>query len=41
VLADGKDEVAADCERVADTQSEVNALFGSIPESFWEGLPRL
>ena len=41
VLADPKDEVAADCERVADTQAEVNALFGSIPESFWEGLPRL
>ena len=39
VLADGKDVVAADCERVADTQSEVDALFGSIPQSFWEGLP--
>jgi Ca2+-binding RTX toxin-like protein len=39
VMADGKDVVAADCERVADTQSEVDALFGSIPQSFWEGLP--
>ena len=38
-LADKKDAVAGDCVRVADTQSEVNALFGSIPQSFWEGLP--
>jgi Ca2+-binding RTX toxin-like protein len=41
VLADRKDVVAADCERVADTQSEVDALFGTIPQSFFEGLPRL
>ena len=40
VLADSEDVVAEDCERVADTQSEVNALFGSIPQSFWEGLPQ-
>ncbi len=40
VLADSEDVVADDCERVADTQSEVNALFGSIPQSFWEGLPQ-
>ncbi len=39
VLADRRDVVAANCEQVADTQSEVNALFGSIPESFWAGLP--
>ncbi len=41
VMADPNDVVADDCERVADTQSEVNALFGSIPQSFWEGLPEL
>ena len=39
VLADRGDMVAASCERVADTQSEVNALFESISESFWAGLP--
>ena len=39
VMADGEDVVADGCERVADTQSEVDALFGSIPQSFWEGLP--
>jgi Ca2+-binding RTX toxin-like protein len=39
VMADGKDVVAANCERVADTQAEVDALFESIPQSFWEGLP--
>ena len=39
VLADPKDEVADDCERVAVTQSEVLEVFLSIPESFWEGLP--
>ena len=41
VLADRKDAVGADCERVARTQSEVNALFGTILQSFWEGLPQL
>jgi Ca2+-binding RTX toxin-like protein len=40
VLADSKDVVADGCERVADSQSEVDALFGSIPQSFWEGLPQ-
>ena len=40
VLVDGKDVVADDCERVADSQSEVDALFGSIPQSFFEGLPQ-
>ena len=39
VMADGEDVVADGCERVADTQSEVDALFGSIPKSYWEGLP--
>ncbi len=41
VLADRKDVVAGDCERVARTQSEVNAMFSTIPQSFWEGLPPL
>ncbi len=39
VMADRRDVVAANCEQVADTQSEVNALFESISESFWAGLP--
>jgi Ca2+-binding RTX toxin-like protein len=39
VFADKKDEVAPDCERVADSVSEFEELFESIPESFWEGLP--
>jgi Ca2+-binding RTX toxin-like protein len=39
VFADRKDVVAADCERVADRPSEFEALFESIPQSFFEGLP--
>jgi Ca2+-binding RTX toxin-like protein len=39
VFADKKDEVAPDCERVADSGPEFEELFESIPESFWEGLP--
>ena len=39
VFADRKDVVASDCERVADRVSEFDALFESIPESFFEGLP--
>ena len=39
VFANRQDVVAANCERVADRRSEFDALFGSIPESFWAGLP--
>ncbi len=39
VFANRKDVVAPDCERVADRVSEFDALFESIPQSFWEGLP--
>jgi large repetitive protein len=38
VFADRKDLVAPDCERVADRGPEFEALFESIPESFFEGL---
>ncbi len=38
VFADRKDEIAPDCERVADRESEFDELFESIPESFFEGL---
>jgi Ca2+-binding RTX toxin-like protein len=38
VFADKKDTIAPDCERVADRRSEFDALFESIPESFFEGL---
>jgi Ca2+-binding RTX toxin-like protein len=38
VFADKKDTIAPDCERVADEGSEFNALFESIPQSFFEGL---
>jgi Ca2+-binding RTX toxin-like protein len=38
VFADSKDVVAPDCERVADRESEFEALYESIPQSFWEGL---
>ena len=41
VFANRHDVVADDCERVADRRSEFDALFGSIPRSFWEGLPQL
>ena len=40
VFADKKDTIAPDCERVADEGSEFERLGNSIPESFWEGLPR-
>jgi hypothetical protein len=39
VFGDKKDTIAPDCERVADRPSEFDALYESIPESFWEGLP--
>ena len=39
VFANRKDVVAPDCERVADRESEFDALYESIPQSFWEGLP--
>ena len=39
VFANRKDVVAPDCERVADRVSEFDALYESIPQSFWEGLP--
>src|SRR5215217_7142125 len=39
VFADKKDLVAPDCEKVADTPSELAQLANSIPESFFEGLP--
>src|SRR5215203_1323776 len=39
VFADGKDIVAADCEKVADTNSEYEQLGDSIPQSFFESLP--
>jgi hypothetical protein len=37
VFADGKDLVAPDCERVADTGPERSRL--DVPQSFWERLP--
>ena len=39
VIADRKDMVAPDCEKVADRGSEFDRVFASIPQSFWEGLP--
>ncbi len=39
VLADARDVVAADCERVSDRPSELLPVFLSIPESFFAGLP--
>jgi hypothetical protein len=39
VFADGKDMVAPDCEKVADTDSEFGQLGDSIPQGFWDGLP--
>jgi Ca2+-binding RTX toxin-like protein len=38
VFGERIDVVASDCERVADRLSEYDALEGSIPHSFWEGL---
>ncbi len=39
VFGERIDVFASDCERVADRLSEYGALEGSIPQSFWEGLP--
>ena len=39
VFADRKDEVAPNCEKVADEGSEFDRLGASIPQSFWDGLP--
>jgi hypothetical protein len=39
VFADKKDLVAADCEKVADTPSESDRVYNSIPQSFWKSLP--
>jgi Ca2+-binding RTX toxin-like protein len=39
VFADKKDVVAPDCEKVADSASETEEVFESIPASFWMGLP--
>ena len=38
VLADRKDVVAPDCERVTVGLRNVEAFYESIPQSFWEGL---
>jgi Ca2+-binding RTX toxin-like protein len=38
VLADRKDVVANDCERVVFGLRNVDAFYGSIPQSFFEGL---
>jgi len=47
VLADRKDLVAPDCERVRiahgsleEVRQQEEEFFASIPQSFWEGLPR-
>jgi hypothetical protein len=39
VLADGKDVVAPDCERVTVGLRNADAFYDSIPQSFFEGLP--
>jgi Ca2+-binding RTX toxin-like protein len=39
VFANRIDVVADDCERVARRLSQFDALFASIPPSFWAGLP--
>ncbi len=39
VFANRIDVVADDCERVADRLSEFDALFASILQSFWAGVP--
>jgi hypothetical protein len=38
VLADRKDVVAPDCERVTVGLRNGEAFYGSIPQSFWDGL---
>jgi Ca2+-binding RTX toxin-like protein len=39
VLADSKDVVAPDCEKVFIGPAAVDRFFNSIPQSFIEGLP--
>jgi Ca2+-binding RTX toxin-like protein len=39
VLADRKDVVAPDCEKVFVGEGSQDAFFESTPESFWEALP--
>jgi len=41
VLADRTDVIAADCERVLFGRRNIGTFFEDIPQSFWEGLPRL
>ena len=41
VLADRLDVIAPDCERVFYGQRNIGAFFDSIPNSFWDGLPRV
>jgi len=41
VLADGTDVIAPDCERVFVGRRNIGTFFEDIPQSFWEGLPRL
>jgi len=41
VLADRTDVIAADCERVFFGRRNIGTFFEDIPQSFWEGLPRL
>ena len=38
VIADSKDVVAPDCERVSVGLRNVEAFYDSIPQSFWDGL---
>ena len=40
VIADGKDLVAPDCEKVTVGLRNFDTFYESIPESFWEGLPQ-
>jgi Ca2+-binding RTX toxin-like protein len=41
VIADRTDVIAPDCERVFYGRRKIGAFFGDIPQSFFEGLPRL
>src|SRR5215218_9967385 len=41
VLADRLDVIASDCERVFYGQRNIGTFFDSIPNSFWDGLPRV
>ena len=40
VLADRKDVVAPDCERVVIGLASFEEFFNSIPQSFFEGVPQ-